>query len=92
MPTYLGLSVLPRRELESLLLTVQGAYLRTLRAVRESTEPSRKVRREVERIAEETADRRPFTRAFVRAVEVREGRARSASNAARWGRGEGVGD
>lgn len=92
MPTYLDLRVLSRRELENLLLTVQGAYLRTLRAVRENTEPCWKVRREVERIAEETADRRPLTRAFVRAIEVREGRAHSAANAARWGRWEGVGD
>ena len=92
MPTYLDLSVLSKRELENLLLTVHAAYLRTLRAVRENTEPSWKVRREVERIAEEMADRRPFTRAFVRVVEVREVQVRSAANAARWGRWEGVGD
>lgn len=84
MPTYLDLGVLSRRELENLLLTVQGAYLRTLRAVRENTQPGWKVRREVERIAEETADRRPFGRAFVRLTETRLERARVAANAVRW--------
>ncbi len=92
MPNYLDLSVLSRRELENLLLTVQGAYLRTLRSVRENTERGWKVRREVEQIAEETTARRPFTRAFVRAVEVRAGRAHSAANAAKWRRWEGVED
>ena len=84
MPTYLNLSDLSRRELENLLLTVQGAYLRTLRAVRIYAEPGWKVRREVERIVEETVDRRPFAQAVVRLNETRLERARVAANAVRW--------
>ena len=90
MPAYLNLSDLSRRELENLLLTVQGAYLRTLEAVRTHTEPSWKIRREVERIAEETVDRRPFLRAFVRFTETRLERARGAANAAWWDRWQEV--
>ncbi len=84
MPAYLNLSDLSRRELENLLLTVQGAYLRALQAVRTHAEPGWKVRREVERIAEETVERRPFAQAFVRLTETRVERARVAANAVRW--------
>ena len=84
MPAYLNLSDLSRRELENLLLTIQGAYLRTLQAVRTHAETGWKVRREVERIAEETVDRRPFAQAFVRVTESRLERARVAANAVRW--------
>jgi hypothetical protein len=90
MPAYLNLSDLSRRELENLLLTVQGAYLRTLEAVRTHTEPSWKIRREVERIAQETVDRRPFVRAFVRFTETRLERSRGAANAAWWDRWQEV--
>jgi hypothetical protein len=90
MPAYLNLSDLSRRELENLLLTVQGAYLRTLDTVRTLSEPSWKVRREVERIAQETADRRPFVRAFVRSTENRLERVREAANAAWWDRWQEV--
>ena len=90
MPAYLNLSDLSRRDLENLLLTVHGAYLRTLETVRTLTEPSWKVRREVERIAEETVDRRPFARAFVRFTETRLERARGAANAAWWDRWQEV--
>jgi hypothetical protein len=90
MPAYLNLSDLSRRELENLLLTVQGAYLRTLDAVRTLAEPSWKVRREVERIAQETVDRRPFARAFIRFTETRLERARGAVNAAWWDRWQEV--
>jgi hypothetical protein len=90
MPAYLNLSELSRRELENLLLTVQGAYLRTLDAVRIHAEPRWKVRREVERIAQETVDRRPFARAFVRFTETRQERAREAANAAWWDRWQEV--
>jgi len=86
MSAYLNLSDLPRRELENLLLTVQGAYLRTLEGVRTHAEPNWRVRREVERIAQETVDRRPFARAFVRFTETRLERARGAANAAWWDR------
>ena len=84
MPTYVDLNDLSRRELEDVLLTFHGAYLETLRAVRQLTEPGWKVRREVERIAQETANRRPFARAFVRSVETRQDRVQAAVNAARW--------
>ena len=84
MPVYLNLRDLSRRELEYLPLTAQGAYLRTLEAVRRHAEPTWKVRREVERIAQETVDRRPFARAFVRLEEARLERVRGAANAARW--------
>ena len=84
MTAYLDLRDLSRRELENLLLTVQGAYLRTLQAVRTHAEPGWKVRREVERIAEETADRRSFAQAFVRLTETRRERARVAANSGRW--------
>jgi hypothetical protein len=90
MPAYLHLSDLSRRELENLLLTVQGAYLRTLEAVRTHAELSWRVRREVERIAQETVDRRPFARAFVRLTETRLERVREAANAAWWDRWQGV--
>ena len=90
MPAYLNLSDLSRRELENLLLTVQGAYLRTLEAVRTHAESSWRVRREVERIAQETVDRRPFARAFIRFMETRLERARGAANAARWDRWQEV--
>ena len=90
MPAYLNPSDLSRRELENLLLTVQGAYLRTLEAVRTHSEPNWKVRREVERIAQETVDRRPFARAFVRFTETRLERARGAANAAWWDRWQEV--
>jgi hypothetical protein len=90
MPAYLNLSDLSRRDLENLLLTVQGAYLRTLEAVRTHAEPDWKVRREVERIAQETADRRPFVRAFVRFTETRLERAQGAANAAWWDRWQEV--
>ena len=86
MPAYMNLPDLSRRELENLLLTVQGAYLSTLAAVRTHTEPNWKVRREVERIAQETVDRRPFVLAFVRFTETRLERAREAANAAWWDR------
>lgn len=84
MPAYLNLSEPSRRDLENLLLTVQGAYLRTLQAVRTHAEPGWKVRREVERIAEETVERRPFAQAFVRLTETRVERARVAAIAVRW--------
>ena len=90
MPAYLNLSVLSRRELENLPLTVQSAYLRTLEAVRTHAEPNWKVRREIERIAQETVDRRPFVRAFVRFTETRLERARGAANAASWDRWQEV--
>jgi len=86
MPAYLNLSDLSRRELENLLLTVQGAYLRTLEAVRTHAEPNWKVRREVERIAQEAIDRRPSVLAFVRFTETRLERGRGAANAAWWDR------
>ena len=91
MPTYLNLSDLSRRELENLLLTVHSAYLLTLSAVREQTDPAWKVRREVERIAQETTDRRPFVRAFVRFEETRRDRGRTTANAARWNLWQEVG-
>lgn len=90
MPDYLNLSGLSRRELENLLLTVQGAYLRTLETVRTHAEPSWKVRREVERIAQETVNRRPFVRAFVRFTESRMERAQGVANAAWWDRWQEV--
>ena len=90
MPAYLSLSDLSRRDLENLLLTVQGAYLRTLEAVRMRADPNWRVRREVERIAQETTDRRPFVRAFVRFTETRWERARGAANAAWWDRWQEV--
>ena len=90
MPDYLNLSGLSRRELENLLLTVQGAYLRTLETVRTHTEPSWKVHREVERIEQEMADRRPFVRAFVRFTETRMERAPGVANAAWWDRWQEV--
>ena len=51
MTAYLNLRDLSRRELENLLLTTQGACLRTLEAVRRHADPTWRVRREVERIA-----------------------------------------
>ncbi len=90
MPAYPNLTDLSRRDLENLLLTVHGAYLRTLETVRTLAEPSWKVRREVERIAEETVARRPFARAFVQFAETRLERAKGAVNAAWWDRWQDV--
>ncbi|HEV2317510.1 MAG TPA: hypothetical protein VGV89_08070 [Thermoplasmata archaeon] len=90
MPVYRNLSNLSRRELENLLLMVQGAYLRTLETVRTHAEASWKVRRDVERFAQETADRRPFVRAFVRFTETRMERAQGVAYAAWWDRWQEV--
>ena len=86
MTRYVDLAALSRRELENLLLTEHGALARVLTAVRSSTEPQWKVRREVERIIEEAVDRRPFVVAYTRGAEADLGRIRASRNAVRWTR------
>jgi hypothetical protein len=84
MSAEVELSMLNRRELENLILTEHGALTRILEAVRSSTDPNWKVRREVERIVQETADRRPFIVAFRRSAESEVATRRSGLNARRW--------
>ena len=86
MTRYVVLAALSRRELENLLLTEHGALARVLAAVRSSTEPQWKVRREVERIIEEAVDRRPFVVAYTRGAEADVDRLRASRNAVRWTR------
>ena len=86
MTRYVDLAALSRRELENLLLTEHGALTRVLAAVRNSTEPQWRVRREVERIIDEAIDRRPFVVAYTRGTEADLGRIRACRNAVRWTR------
>jgi trehalose-6-phosphatase len=86
MSRYVELSSLSRRELENLLLTEHGALARVLEAVRSTTEPNWKVRREVERIIEEAVDRRPFVVAYARGSAVELSRTHARRNEAQWSR------
>jgi hypothetical protein len=90
MSRRVELSSLSRRELENLMLTEHGALTRVLEAVRSTTEPNWKVRREVERIVEETVDRRPFVVAYERGAQTEAERRLAARNSARWSRWRGV--
>lgn len=72
MTAYLNLSDLERHELENLLLQVHGAYIRTLKVVRENTSAEWKVRRETEKIADELAHGPVFRRAFARLGDRRD--------------------